>query len=372
MTPLLRYPRSLLSCCVPLWLLLLCSCGPTEITPEAACQGVGVEVTRAQDAPERGVPLGVVLIPVRFETSTDAWSQVLTQARKASPDLLGFGYMIWAENEVMPGVFDWSDLDPLVSLTGQEGLIFDVPTPVRYDAELDMPADLKGRDIKDAQLKIRYLAYIEEVASYAPAQTRYITLHTEGVLEYFDENPDQQEAYCALLSESAALLRARRPELKVGTYWRYENTDRGLFDCLNRGTDFIALAAILNPPDDRPEDIEQIITRYISWAGDKKIGLVEVGFPSSTEIDSSEAEQARFVNALFDAVDRHEEQLEFVSYFEVFNQNREITAAIGDMIFGNRKKWTRLLVEWLTTLGLKCEDGTPKQAWFTFLERAAR
>ena len=160
--------------------------------------------------------------------------------------------------------------------------------------------------------------------------------------------------------------------MRVGAYWRYENGPGALFDCVHAAMDHVAVAMVLNPPEDEPEDIERILTDYLDRAGAKPVAIVEVGFPTSEGVGSSPEEQRRFVELAFQSFDAHADRLAFVSWYEVFDEDRMILQGLADQVYGSAfPEQKRAFVDWLSTLGLQCDEGPKKPAWYAFLDHAA-
>jgi hypothetical protein len=369
--PALRRHRA-----VSLVVLGLASCaGEGGLAPEPICASGGVtgdEVTRDVDAPARAVPLSVVLIGKGYEATSEAWDEVMVEARKARPELLSVGYKTWAETETAPGTFVWSEFEALPPRIDDEGIVFDIATPVGFSGGLDVPSDLAGKTLHDDEVWERYERYVESALANAPEGLRVVTLHAEGVAEYFAAHDDERELYCDGIERTIARLHELDDTVRVGVYWRYENDDEELFACVNRATDHTSLALILNPPDDAPEDVAVIVERYVALSGEKPLAIVEAGYPSSPGVDSSPEDQEAFVDALFDTVARHSDALAFVAYYEIFNESRVVNVALAEALFGPAfPEQKTLFVEWITSLGLQCEDDAKKPAWFRFLARAA-
>jgi hypothetical protein len=316
--------------------------------------------------------MGLVLIPKRYAADPSAWAEVTNKARELSPSLFAVGYELWSEVEAT-GTPQWVVPALLPTPNANESVVLDLPTPVGYDAELDLPPDLAATRIDDPTIAPRYLALIESAIATAPPNTRYLTFHAEGVREYFETRPDEVEAYCVLLEQAMNRARELEPSLRIGTYWRYENEPDELFDCVNRATDHVAIALILNPPEDRPDDARVVVERYLERAGDKPLAIVEAGYPSSPDAFGSEADQAAFYESLFGVVDEHAAQVRFVSVYSVFDESREINEWLADQIFGDGQESTKaLFVGWITSLGLVTEDDRPKLAWDVVRARSLR
>lgn len=317
--------------------------------------------------------LGLVAIPPGYDTSAKGWGQVTQAAQESGVSFVSTGYLGWRDTEKTPGVWDWSDFDALwATLEGTSlAVTLDVAAPINFAAQLDLPADLPFQGFDDPALKQRYQAYLSSAVKLAPGRLSRVTIHTEGVQEYFAEHPGEQGAFCDLLEGAILSLRSEAPQLRVGAYWRYENTSTELRACVQRATDFFALALVLNPPTDAVEDLPRLVDDYLQIAAPKPLALVEVGYPSSAYLGSSEQTQAELVKVLFEAVDQRREGLEMVSYYTVFDESREVMELIADALYGPEPSGPRTsFVEWTTSLGLRTEQGQDKPGWPAFVDAA--
>lgn len=66
---------------------------------------------------------------------------------------------------------------------------------------------------------------------------------------------------------------------------------------------------------------------YLDAIGTQPVLIVEAGWPSAQRFSTSEAMQAEFVRALFGAVAAQSDWVEFVSYYTVFGEDRQVATA---------------------------------------------
>lgn len=105
-------------------------------------------------------------------------------------------------------------------------------------------------------------------------------------------------------------------------------------------------------------------------AGDKQIGIHEIGMPTAARVGGSEAAQRDFVDMIFDFAEARGAQLEFMAYYQAFDEDPAVTSAWVPALF---PEWTEEMqadaIAWFGSLGLHKTDGTPKLAWQTFKDR---
>lgn len=341
---------------------------PDAGAPDTATQDVAEAGDAQPDSPASTLPtLGVVAIPPAYDGSEAGFGKIVDAALQARVDLISFGYAQWGAIEKSPGSFDFSEFDGWLAAIDQQPFIYamDVSTPIAPFG-LDMPEDLAGAAFDDPVLRSRYGAFLEASLAFAPEGTRYITLHVEGATEYFAENPSHRDGFCGFMSEAVDVIHAARPDLLVGVYWRYEDRDESLRDCAAASADYLGLAFVLNPPGDGLDDVPAILDWYLESTS-QPVAIVEAGWPSATRFSSSEEIQAEFVNVLFEAVSARRDRIPFVSYYTVYDEDRDIaTAWVGQLFPDLPEEMRQELVDWVCSLGLLRADGTEKPSWTAF------
>jgi hypothetical protein len=319
--------------------------------------------------------VGLVAIPPGYDTSEAGCRTIVDAGLRAQVDLLYFGYAQWASIEKSPGTFDFSEFDGWLAAIDQQPFAYamDVATPIAPFG-LDVPEDLAMSSWDDPHLRSRYAAFLQASVAFAPAGTRYVTLHVEGATEYFGEHPAERDGFCEFMSEAVNVIHDARPDLLVGVYWRYEDQDASLRECVTGAADYLGLAFVLNPPGDSLDDIPVILNAYLEDTT-KPVAIVEAGWPSADRFSSSDAIQAEFVQRLFAAVEGRGDRIPFISYYTVFDEDRDVATAWVNTFYPSLPEDARqALIDWVCSLGLLRSDGSEKPSWevFTSAIEAAR
>ena len=320
--------------------------------------------------------MSIVGVPPHYDTSPESWGRFLDEAASLHVDRISIGYVRWSEAETAAGTFRWSDFAALVADARTAGteFVLDVATPIGLAAQLDLPPGLTFIGFADPALRARYRAMLRSALDHiAPGRVSHLTLHAEGMLEYFAAHPTHRDDFCSLLEDAIAFVHRHAPDVRVGVYWRYEDDDPALFANINRATDYAAVATALNPPGDRPQKIASIVQRYLAASPGKPVALVELGYPAAARLGSSEEAQRAFVEsaaAYLRTVDPG--RLEFVAWYTIFDEDRALLEPIADSLFSGQPAAKEDFLAWITSLGLQTLDGRRKPGWTQLVKELAR
>ena len=118
----------------------------------------------------------------------------------------------------------------------------------------------------------------------------------------------------------------------------------------------------VRPPSEINEDFASVTAVYPN----KPIVFLELGYPSSELLGSSEKHQAVFISQAFTGWDKHADQIEAINFL-----------GVHDYSSAEVKKFTKYygfsgksFAGFLGSLGLLKADGTKKEAYLVFKEEA--
>ncbi len=339
-----------------------CSDEPAEVAPDATPEP-------SVDAPPMRSPaFSLAGITESYETTRAAWKQLLDTAVDAGVTQIHLQPLGWGEAESTPGQFNFSDFTEYFAIKGDYDLGFtlDIGTPVgilRYD----LPSDLTFTSFADPVMVARYRAYVTANLERFPSPS-HVILHTETATTLLADDPDGFAAYCALLADTADLVRTLSPGTRVGIYSTQYDTAAQLA-AMGSNTDFFSFGYNADRGDD---DHRQKLEALYALAGDRPIGIHELGIPTAARMGGSTAAQVEFVNLAFDLAEQHRTQLEFMSYYQAFDEDPAVTSAYIPVLFPD---WTPEMqadaIAWFGSLGLHTFEGVPKPAWEVFKSRVA-
>ncbi len=136
-------------------------------------------------------------------------------------------------------------------------------------------------------------------------RVKYLSIGNE-VDVYLTTHPQEWGAYQSFYREGVAYVHAVAPWIKVGVTVTYDGAvkNRGHVADLNSQRDvfiltYYPLGARFSPR--RPDSPITDLPKMVELAKKRPLILQEVGYPSSTELSSSEAMQAQFVTSVFRA-----------------------------------------------------------------------
>ncbi len=328
-----------------------------------SCAGDGA----ADSAPSPStVSFGISGGPNSYRTTRDAWKQLLDAAAEAGAAFLHIQPLGWREAELTLGQFNFADFEEFFAIRERYRLNYtlDIGTPVGI-SRYDLPADLEFVSFRDPEMIRRYRAYVAATLKRFPHPT-HIILHTETASHFLEDDLDGFTAYCDLLASTADYIRSLVPESKVGIYATADDSAEALA-MMGRNTDFFSFGYNADRGD---LDHKKTLERLYSAAGSKRIGIHEIGTPTASRVGGSETKQVEFVNLAFDLAAKHAQQLEFMSYYQAFDEDPEVTSVWLPAMFPD---WSDEMkadgLAWFGSMGLHRTDGTPKPAWATFKQR---
>jgi hypothetical protein len=234
----------------------------------------------------------------------------------------------------------------------------------------ETPPDLLDVPFDDPLMLQRFQALIDSMLPLDP-NVRYLSIGNE--VDVYLATHNEWDAYKTFYDGALEYVHQVAPQLQVGVTVTYNgirdfplNVER-----LNEHSDVFIVTyyplGIMFTTDDPAAPLTDF-PKMIEAAGDRPVVLQEVGYPSAELLDGSEEEQAEFVRNVFAAWAAAGDAIPFLDFFlmhdltEAFCDNLEAYYGIEHPNFH----------AFLCTLGLRREDGTPKLAWDTFVEEAAR
>lgn len=339
-----------------------CGNEPVDVTPDA------IPEPSPDATPEPTTDFALAGIPESYDTSRAGWTQLLDTARDAGATQIHLQPLGWGEAESAPGQWNFSDFTEYFAIKGNYNLGFtlDIGTPVGI-LDYDLPSDLTFTSFSDPVMVARYRAYVTANLERFPSPS-HVILHTETATTLLAGDPAGFAAYCTLLAETADLVRELSPGTRVGIYsTQYDSAVQ--LDAMGRNTDFFSFGYNADRGDD---DHRQKLEDLYAKAGDRQIGIHEIGIPTSARMGGSTSAQVDFINLIFDLAEQHRSRLEFMSYYQAFDEDPAVTSAYIPVLFPD---WTPEMqadaIAWFGSLGLHTFEGTPKPAWEVFRTRIA-
>ncbi|MDR3691011.1 MAG: hypothetical protein P4L46_16650 [Fimbriimonas sp.] len=276
----------------------------------------------------------------------------------------------------------WSDLEPTAGALKVDRLNWDLRNTVNTGfvpmltlQTIDtnnrtLPADLKSEAWDSPKMLAREVAFLKAVGAVLPKEIGAVMLGNE-VDGYLPSHPSEIKPYLEFLRAGRETLKAADPGVQVGVTTMFNSlaNDTGLISLIQKNMDLVSMTyyplgsnfAVL-PVD----DVGKHIAKMVAFAGSRKLFIQEAGFPASPLLGSSDEKQVKFVDALFDAMVKHRDRLIGVCYFLLVDLNDKLV----DSLVGYYGLQSDTFRAYLSTLGLKKQDGAPRPSWEEFKKRA--
>lgn len=241
------------------------------------------------------------------------------------------------------------------------------------DARKRLPSDLEDRRLDDAALLARWEAFVKAMLGRYGACIDYLNIGN-NVDEYFEKHGDEWPGFVRMVQLASSAAAKGHPKLSVGVVLREEGRVRfwGPLKpfCGHLGVKYFApftllakrpAAWALDPR--RPEFFAKTLDAALKLAAPRKVLLVEVGCPTHEALDASPAVQAQFITALMGWLRSREAGVAGLAWATAsdwpYDATRKALTGVLDESVPGHKAYLRFL----TTLGLKTEDGQPKPGY---------
>lgn len=342
------------------------SAPPGPVTVSVSTQGDGAKASA--NVTVRLQVLSVAASPAQNMSP----SQALTLVRNAGARGQGVS-LHWPAMEPSPGVYDFTEANQINTIQLQGPFRIHVTLGVINTTVRQVPADLASDPFDSPQFETRFQDMLTAFLNQFGSGIDSIAIGNE-VDVYLSANPTQWSAYANFYGKVSALVRTLYPSIKVGVTTTFGGaTDPltgPLIAALNTVSDmfmmnYYPLNSNFTPLD--PSVVAGDFTKIVAASPDKPILLQEVGFPTSTNLGSSEQLQAQFVTNVFSAWVDAGDKIQFLSFFLLHDDTPQACQqvanefGIGDPNF----------VAFFCSLGLRNSDGTDKLGW-TALKTAAQ
>ena len=275
----------------------------------------------------------------------------------------------WDELETAPGVYNpvpnWLEIANIFYPLQQMKLQLNV---VPLDTiQNRMPADLRGRSWDDPLVISRF----QDVLTYVFAQIPAVQLVSVSIGNEVDVaiagNTSVWEQYQRFFSATAAYARLLRPGVQIGVKTTYDGAmvkAPAPINRLNQSSDVILITyyplwsnyTVKHPSVVLP-DWQALLKAFPS----KPIIFAEIGYPSSSTSQSSQAKQKAFVDRVFEAWDIYQDRIPLLMFVRLHDiSDAEAAGLAADYGLSSARS-----VAFLKTLGLRLYTGTDKLAFAT-------
>jgi hypothetical protein len=315
------------------------------------------------------VPKGDRLLGIDVTTSEDGdYKKAFTIARDTGSQVASLT-LGWNDLETKPGKYGQDPNLLVVSnqFYPQNHTMINLTIAPIDGSDLYLPSDLTGAALDDPRVISRFESLLDYVFSKIPDLQLSALSLGDDVDVYLGRSQVLCQQFIRFFIETSRHARELRPGLVVGvdgTYRGMLGASRRCFDDINLHTDAVMVSYFpvnddltVEDPGVVYRDFQQIINEYPA----RHIYLMELGYPSSTACNSSEAKQAVFVHEVFKAWDIYAYQIKLLS----FSRLTDIPPSSVDYYLGYYGVNGPKFADFVESLGLRTfpSAGTDKQAY---------
>ena len=245
-----------------------------------------------------------------------------------------------------------------------------------------LPAYLEGKRFNDPYMLQRWERYLE---AFLPRYGDYIDFLNIGneVNNYFGKHYEEWKDYVEFFKRGSEVIRKLKPGMKIGIvlvegrrghFWRAVEPY-----CDHLAITYYAPCSMFGKsPTAEALDkngskyFAKILDEAIRIAGKKKVLITEIGCATHPALDSSPELQAQFIEALFQWLRGKEGRILGMSWLAAidwpYEGTKEALKGYLDPALLEHEPFMRFL----TSLGLRYEDGTKKPGYHAFERGVAR
>jgi len=238
-----------------------------------------------------------------------------------------------------------------------------------------LPADLSGRAFDDPEVISRFNAMLDWAATQMPSVNLHVISIGNEVDVYLNAHPEEWPAWQTFFTATAAHARTLWPNAVIGckatNAGLSEEPSRSELQMLNQESDAVFVTwygidesfnALL------PNSIASAFTSLVGLAEGKPLRILELGYPSATELGGSEQKQADFIVETFKAWDQFAAEIPHIEFFALHDFAPELVDELEDYYGLQDDRFAA----YLGTLGLRTWSNRDKLAWPTFINEMSR
>ena len=329
-------------------------------------------------SPATNEKIGLVINSPNQSTTLQELDQIYSEASDA-----GIGrsnvYLFWNLVEPVRGEFDWQQSDVLMSFNKNNDLKVTLYFSIINGETLGPFPDWIGKPPLKSIGEDRVASVLDAILSrYDIIDTVILAGETESQFRYNEQNiPVYKELFTGVYEK----IKEKHPDVKIGNAF-------ALHQVLNKNLqsivadlaigDFVAFSYfpvdLLNDIVKTPQEAKEDLQQAFDLAGDKKVGIFEIGWSTSDFVGGSEPEQTEFLEKSFEFYAENESELEFLTWYRQYDRPEGTCVIdgqnIGDDIlsvggsgFGSSEHVIERLSKYVCNAGLINNDGTHKPGW---------
>ncbi len=303
--------------------------------------------------------------------SDDNFETAFQLAKDVGIERIGL-FQNWDTLETSPNTYSGQWLQIADAYYPAHNVALDLTIAVIHTNQSTVPVDLRGKPLNDPEVVQRFKALLDFVFSQMP-NTHFSSLVISSEQDiYLERDSAKWDQFADFYKQIAAYVHAQKPGVPVATEFTFEGLTGPMKEraqAINEWSDVIGvsyypLAANGNVKD--PTLVGTDFDTLVSLYPDKPILFYQLGYPSSTVLESSETRQALFIHEAFRAWDRLATHIQMIDFTWLHDCSPEEVKGFTQFYGFSGKKFT----EFLATLGLRTNAGLDKPAFQQLKEEA--
>jgi hypothetical protein len=317
--------------------------------------------------------VGVVPNAFANEADTLQASMVRVQMLASAGATFLPGYGRWSQLEPTQGNFQFTSLLLQVAEAQSVNLQSGYSFCIIDMANRNVPPELSDLAWSDPVLESRVFTIVDLIARNFGGAIQYFQFGCE-VDTYFLAHPSEVSDFAALMNKVRTVVQNRAPGVKVSSTFKFTSLGslNGYLAPVNQASDLLVLTyGAYNSlfAAENPSVVATDIPNMVLAAGSRKLYIMEIAYPSSTTVGSSEDLQAQFVQNVFTQLRSASSHIAAANFYDLadYYQLQALSLAItaGISSYPNA-------VGVIESLGMWDVNAQPKKSWQMFTQQATQ
>jgi hypothetical protein len=274
----------------------------------------------------------------------------------------------WSELESTPGEFQLEDLtNGLDYLRAFYDYQFLLGIQLLNITDREIPADLLDVPFDNPRMLERFKALFDALLPYLEEDVRYLSIGNE--VDIYLAAQGEWDVYGTFYTVAADYIHQTAPWIQVGVTATYGGVQQHTEELrrLNAPSDVYIITYYPLGAAFTADNLAAPLVDFplmVELADGLPVILQEVGYPSADLLGGSETEQVEFVQNVFEAWAAAGNAIPFLNYFLMGDLSEQICTELEGYYGLSHPNFHT----YLCSIGLRYADGTPKQAWQTFVD----
>jgi hypothetical protein len=244
---------------------------------------------------------------------------------------------------------------------------------------LTLPSDIASLPLDDEQVISRFKAFLDSIYNRIPDLTVTAVFIGNEIGAYLGNDVSRWNAFSTFYDSARAHVKSLWGSgMKVGTigmlYDMIGEPNKGRYQGINENSDVIGVTYYplngdfsVKDPSVVQADFDDIVAAF----PDIPLWFTEAGYPTGAACNSTEEKQADFITQVFQAWDRHKDNIAHIDFTWMHDQD-SATVASWIIAYGMAgSPYADAFGAYLATLGMRTYDGQDKTGYKRLIQEAA-